>query len=395
MAVDTTAALLDRWRKAWARRDVVALASTYAENCVLESPTFGTVIGRDAVQRAFHNWFTAFPDASVEFADAPIVTGDRVVQSLTAVGTDTGGFLGQSPTGRPFRVFVVLLYHIVDGRIVHERRVLDITGLLLQLARGDNRAPETSRVYRGVLEATRLEHEMKIAAEIQRGLFPAPHYKGAGFELAATSLPCRAIGGDFLDYFDLADGKFGFVLGDVAGKGPPAALLAAKIQGMLAAYSDATRTPSETVTLVNRELVRRVLESRFATLLYGVLSADGRLTYCNAGHNPALILGRCGVHQLASGGVPVGLFTDSVFEEETVQLDQDDVLVVFSDGVVESLNRDHAEFGEERLLSSITAHRHLPPALLLDRVMTTIHEFAANTEQHDDITTLILRYSTK
>src|SRR5262249_20958690 len=156
---------------------------------------------------------------------APVITGDRVVHTMTAVGTDTGGFLGQAPTQRPFRVFIVTIHDVVAGQIVHERRVYDVSGLLLQLAQGDERIEETPRVYRGVLDATRLDHQIKIAASIQPALFPAPQCSGDGYELAATSLPCRAIGGDFFDYFDVGDARLAFVLGDVAGKGPPAALL--------------------------------------------------------------------------------------------------------------------------------------------------------------------------
>ncbi|HJZ78085.1 MAG TPA: ester cyclase [Vicinamibacterales bacterium] len=239
-----------------ARRVVAAIAATYAEDCVLESPSFGTVVGRPAVYKSLQSWFDAFPDARVEFVDAPVITGDRVVHTLTAVGTDTGGFLGQKPTRRPFRVFIVTLHDVADGQIVHDRRVFDISGLLLQLAQGDERAEETPRLYRGVLDAARLDHEMKIAATIQRALFPASQRKGEGYELAATSLPCRAIGGDFFDYFDVVDERLGFVLGDVAGKGPPAALLASRLQGMMAAFANGSNGPAHTATLVNRELSR-------------------------------------------------------------------------------------------------------------------------------------------
>ena len=95
------------------------------------------------------------------------------------------------------------------------------------------------------------------------------------------------------------------------------------------------------------------LKSRFATVLYGVLSRDGRLTYSNAGHNPPLIVGRRGVRRLEQGGVIIGAFPDATFDEETVQLNPGDVVVVFSDGVTEAMNVDGAEFGEQRLLSSI------------------------------------------
>ena len=153
---------------------------------------------------------------------------------------------------------------------------------MLQLATSGGVVGGAAHLYRTMLVRARMEQDLKIAAEIQRALMPRAHHTGLGFEVAAASSPCRAIGGDFLDYFALPTGAFGFVLGDVSGKGPPAALLAAKLQGLLAAYSSSTHSPSQTLMRVNQELVRRTVESRFATVLYGVLSCDGRLTYSNA-----------------------------------------------------------------------------------------------------------------
>ena len=144
---------------------------------------------------------------------------------------------------------------------------------------------EGARLYREILERTQLEQDMKIAARIQQALLPARQRTGEGFELAVASMPCQAIGGDFVDDFDLPSGTLGLVIGDIAGKGPPAALLAAELQGILAAQSYQEQTPgAATLTLANRVLLRRTVEARFATVLYAALSPDGRLTYCNAGH---------------------------------------------------------------------------------------------------------------
>ena len=135
-------------------------------------------------------------------------------------------------------------------------------------------------------------------------------------------IPCRSIGGDFYDYVDLPAGALGFALGDVAGKGPPAALLSAMMQGIFAAQAASSDSPSQTISRVNMALYRRGIESRFVTLMYGAMPPDGRLTYCNAGHNPPLILSRSGsaptVRRLECGGPIVGLFETATFEEETV-----------------------------------------------------------------------------
>src|SRR5918994_441565 len=181
-------------------------------------------------------------------------------------------------------------------------------------------AIENARLYRETMEKARMEQEMRIAAEIQQSLLPKIGRAGAYFAAAAASLPCRSIGGDFYDYVDLPDGTLGFALGDVAGKGPPAALLSAMMQGMFAAQAASSDTPAKTISRVNLALYRRGIESRFVTLMYGALYADGRLTYCNAGHNPPLVIGSQGFRRLERGGPIVGLFEGAVYEQETVRL---------------------------------------------------------------------------
>jgi serine phosphatase RsbU (regulator of sigma subunit)/predicted ester cyclase len=384
-------ALITRRQEAFTRHDPVALSADYSENCRLESPAYGLVVGRAAVEKMFRDFFATFSDSSFDFRHL-LITGDHVVQTMTVSATDAGGFLGQAPTGKQFRLFLVRLLTLDGNQIVHELLVYDLDGVLLQLATDSLVGAEGSQRYRAALERTRLEHEVKTAAQIQQALLPAAEYTGAGFEVAAASVPCRAIGGDFLDYFDLPGGAFGFALGDVSGKGPPAGLLAAKLQGILGAYSRWTHSPAELLTRVNEELTRRTVESRFATLVYGVL-CGGRLAYASAGHNPPLLVGRNGVRRLEQGGLILGAFPDVTFEEETVGLDPGDVLVVFSDGITEAVDPDGVEFGEERLLDCILAHREFRATSLLQEVVASVRVFMGGAEQTDDLTALVLRYT--
>src|SRR6476660_1072446 len=136
-----------------------------------------------------------------------------------------------------------------------------------------------------------MEQGRRIAAELQQSLLPKMDRAGSFFTAAAASIPCRSIGGDFYDYVDLPAGALGFALGDVAGKGPPAALLSAMMQGIFSAQASTTDSPSQTISRVNLALYRRGIESRFVTLMYGAMWPDGRLQYCNAGHNPPLVVG--------------------------------------------------------------------------------------------------------
>ena len=265
-------------------------------------------------------------------------------------------------------------------------------GALETLATEAAVAIENARLYRETMEKAKMEQEMRIAAEIQQALLPRTGHSGAFFRTAASSLPCRSIGGDFYDYVDLPSGGFGFALGDVAGKGPPAALLSAMMQGMFAAQAAASDTPSQTITRVNLALYKRGIESRFVTLMYGTLEADGRLTYCNAGHNPPLIVGSGPVRRLEVGGPIVGLFEGATYQEETVTLAPGDVLIVFSDGVSEAMSAAGDEYGESRILAVAEKHTAAAPADLLKALFADVRAFTKGAAQSDDITALVLKY---
>ena len=267
------------------------------------------------------------------------------------------------------------------------------TSALETLANEAAVAIENAKLYREALEKAKLEQEMRTAAEIQRALLPALHRTGPFFDAAAEMLPCRSIGGDFFDYIDLPDSVLGFALGDVAGKGPPAALLGAMLQGSLAAQANASAGPAATVAAVNTALVRRGIQGRFVTLFYAVLYPDGRLTYCNAGHNPPMLVsGDATVQRLETGGMVIGLFDGVPFEEETVVLSPGDFLVAFSDGVSEAFNPEGEEFGDDRLLASITAMQVPDVQPRLQQVFASVSEFTADAPQHDDITAMVVGY---
>jgi hypothetical protein len=358
----------NRWQ-AVIDRDVAALLAGYDEDCVLESPATGTTIGRAAVRRTYERLFEAVPDLEIQ-REALIVMGDQVVQVAALSGTDRRGIFTSQPYAQPFRIPAVQLFVMGANVILRERRIYDFSGILLQ----------------------RVQAELKTAAEIQRALQPIGLHRGIGFDVAAVSIPCRQIGGDFFDFFQLPD-AFGFVLGDVAGKGPPAALMASMLLGLFAAHVYRAGTPAETLEYVNQALRRRAIESRFATALCATLTSDGRLTYCNAGHNHPFIVGNSGPRRLCKSGLILGAFEQVRFEEETVQLDPGDVLVIVSDGITEAFSADQEEFGDDRLLSCVQAHRELEPSALLEHVLDGVRQFTAGAPQSDDLTGLVLRYT--
>jgi steroid delta-isomerase-like uncharacterized protein len=392
ISTEGIAATLARLRDAYDRRDAAAVAENYAEDCVVESMVAGRHVGPKAVERTLRTFISAFTDLHLEI-DESLVFDNRAVWTINVTGTDHGGFMGLPPTERPFRLFAIFMFAFgSDHKIVRERRMYDFARLLLHLS-GTEPPIEGARLYRELVERAQREHDLKIAAEIQRALLPQSGYVGTGFEVAATSVPCRAIGGDFFDYFTMADGTFAFVLGDVAGKGPPAALLAAVLQGIFTANAHRGLEPARAIREANDALVRRAIEARFATAVYGTLSSDGRLTCCNAGHNPPLLIGARGVTRLETGGLIVGLFERASFDQESMALEPGDTLVVYSDGMTEARNPDGEEFGDEQLMSCVRANTALTPTDLLECLLDTVHKFSAGAAQSDDMTLLALRFS--
>jgi serine phosphatase RsbU (regulator of sigma subunit) len=256
-------------------------------------------------------------------------------------------------------------------------------------------AIENARLYRATLEKARLDEELRIASEIQQALLPRPYRSGPYFEVVARSVPCREIGGDFFDYIDLPDGRFAFALGDVSGKGTPAALLTAVVQGIFSGQAAVIQDPGETMSRVNRGLFSRAVEARFATAFFGVLDRDGRLAYCNAGHNPPFVFSTKDVRRLDVGGTVLGLFNDARYDQGVVTLEAGDTVVVFSDGVSEALDTAGEEFGDDRIRAAVAQGLSQSPQSVLDALLGAVKQFVGTAAQNDDITALVLRYTTK
>jgi sigma-B regulation protein RsbU (phosphoserine phosphatase) len=179
----------------------------------------------------------------------------------------------------------------------------------------------------------------------------------------------------------------------VAGKGSPAALLAAAVLGMFSSESMYQSAASPLITRLNKGLFRRGIESRFLTTFYGILTAEGALLYTNAGHNPPILLSPDGtVRRLETGGTVLGLFEQAEYQEEGLCMKPGDVLITFSDGVTEALNPAGEEFGDERLVEVVSAKRGDAPQAILDHLLLELRQFCAT--QADDITLVLVRYNT-
>ncbi len=250
-----------------------------------------------------------------------------------------------------------------------------------------------ARLYRDSQEKRKMDEELAIAREIQQALLPEPTKLMPYVAAHSMNFPCREVGGDYFDYFEMEGGRLGFALGDVAGKGMPAALLTSMIQGMFSAQTLLDLPLPAMISNVNRNLVRRGTGNRFVTFFFGILDEDGRCIYTNAGHNPPFVVSTVGtLKELTEGGMVLGLFPSAEYSSGTVQLQPGDHLVLFTDGVIEARNMVGDEFGEERLRALLIEHAHSSTAMILTRLREEIASFSGKAPQHDDITAMVLGF---
>ncbi|HEV1993519.1 MAG TPA: SpoIIE family protein phosphatase [Candidatus Acidoferrum sp.] len=238
----------------------------------------------------------------------------------------------------------------------------------------------------------RLErHDAEEAREIQRSLLPTELPQIPGVEISADWLPARGVSGDYFDVLKFSDTRVGFCIADVAGKGMAAALLMSNLQATVRAFATPDRAPRELCEKVNGILCKNQVPGRFITFFYGVLDARGKsLAYCNAGHNAPILHRRDGSFmRLEDGGPVLAEFPGQAYAQGAAPVAAGDRLLLFTDGVSEARSADGDEFGEERLLKVLAAHRGLGALELRRKLLQDVHEFSERP-LHDDATLLVL-----
>lgn len=255
-------------------------------------------------------------------------------------------------------------------------------------------ALENARLHLRALEQERLEREMHLAAEIQRQILPKGAPYVPGYQLAGWNRPARQVGGDYYDMFPTRGGRIGLVVGDVSGKGIPAALMVSTLHSALRLLLDQTGIGPLLLEKLNKHILESSMPNKFITMFLAELDPDnGQLLYANAGHNPALLLRADGqVEELGSSGVPLGLLPGSRYLAREVTIERGDLLCIYSDGITEAESIVEEEFGTDRLGDSLRAHRG-DPALqaVLDTIRESVEEFSRGQPQGDDQTLLVLR----
>jgi len=239
----------------------------------------------------------------------------------------------------------------------------------------------------------RAAHELEIAMQVQSRLFPQRLPPMRTLEYAGACVQTHRVGGDYYDFLDLGQDRLGLVIGDIAGKGMPAALLMANLQANLRSQcATAVEQPERFLQTVNRLFYESTADNAYATFFYSEFDdRGGRLRYANCGHLPALVLRRAGeVERLEPTATVLGLFDTWECRTAELRLSAGDLLAIYTDGITEAFDARDDEFGEGRLVETLLAHRNLAPRDLIGAIYDGVRRFSPQ-EQRDDMTLIVAR----
>jgi phosphoserine phosphatase RsbU/P len=252
---------------------------------------------------------------------------------------------------------------------------------------------ENARLLEEMIEKKRMEEDLRIAAEIQRGLLPERLPTIEGYDIAARTIPSQQVGGDCYDVIGLDNGRVLVSIADVSGKGTPASLLMANVQAALRTLAKIDLPLPDLVSRINDVIYQNTAVDKFITAFFGILDTrTGAFSYVNAGHNHPYLFKEGGFVPLDSGGLILGVMpTTFPYEEGRVQMDPGDLLVLYTDGVSECLDPDRQEYGDERLQSLFLETREIGAEEAIELTHRDLLRFARGAHQSDDITLVVLR----
>ncbi len=248
-------------------------------------------------------------------------------------------------------------------------------------------------LYQETLGKERLQQELSIAREIQHSLLPSSFPKTIFCEIDAINITCLEVGGDYYDIWQMDDKRLVFAIGDVSGKGAPAALLMASLQSALRSLFMYSQDMEDVHFKLNNLIYDTIHGKQFITFFSGIFNPDtNQLEYINAGHNyPFMISPEGNVITLEEGGVILGVLPNARYRKGVIRINPGDLLFLYTDGITETFNENDEEFGEERLLKCILRYRHQQPQIIREKILLELADYSHQRHQDDDITSLILR----
>ena len=343
-----------------------------------EALRYGSGPGEPLAGRALASGRMERPGSPAEIAADP----DLAPGTAAAVAAPVLGAGGR-------RLGVLLLESAAADAFARESR-----NALRAYAAGAATAIERTLFYEKAVEGRRLVSELEVAGKVLQGLLPHHLPRLDRLEVAAVYEPCSSVGGDYYDFVPLGEDRWGLAVGDVAGKGIPAALVVAALRASIFSLAHSSLALRAIVSRTNRLLYESVGETRYATLFYGVLDVPlRRIVYINAGHAPPILVRANGeVEMIHAGGLPVGLFPAPRYFEQDLQLGAGDLLALYTDGITESADRSGDLFGRERLADLLRRERDrgAPAAEISDLILKTARRFRGGAPD-DDSTAVLLR----
>jgi sigma-B regulation protein RsbU (phosphoserine phosphatase) len=292
---------------------------------------------------------------------------------------------------------------ILKGRIIGSINVFNKRGgeqfseadkrLLSIIATQSAQVIENARLYEEEQSLLKMREELEIAYNIQTGLLPREAPAIEGYDIAGRSVPATSVGGDYFDLIQLCDGRLFFCLGDISGKGMPAALLMSNMLATLRGQDLDGSSPAKILERSNHQMYRSTDPERFSTLFLGTLDPSGhKVHYGNAGHNlPILVRSDGTVDRLLTGDLVLGALDEVSFHEDVVSIGPGDTLFIFSDGISEAIDVDDQEFGEERIWKLISEHRAESAQRLVEEMIIAVGAHAGNMPQRDDVTMVVIK----
>jgi len=249
-----------------------------------------------------------------------------------------------------------------------------------------------ARLMQETIAAERYTRQMEYAGNIQRRMVPQTPPSSERVEIGALYRPTYEVGGDFYDFIQLPKGNLGVGIADVSGKGVPAALQMASLRSALRVYAYFTYHVDKIMSEVNRHICRDMKVGEFITAFYGVLTPDGRrLTYCSAGHDPPMHLRNGEIRYLETGGLVLGVDPAATFERGILELEPGDILLLYTDGVVEALNFEDERFGRARLAESLCRYADQPAKRIVQDINWDLRRFRGLADRLDDTTLVVLK----
>lgn len=249
---------------------------------------------------------------------------------------------------------------------------------------------ELQQAQSALVEKEKLEHELEIARNIQVSMLPKEIPLVSGWHITAHWQPARSVSGDFYDFIPYADGRLGFLIADVSGKGVPASLLMAVTSNVLRAVAAAENAPGAILERANNLLCPYMPQSMFVTCLYGILDPDdGSVRFANAGHNLPLVISQRKTREARATGMPLGILPGMTYEENTIRLLPGDDLLLYTDGITEAHNGNREMFGVPRLQACLEGAAS--PSKMLESLLAGLAAFAGpGWEQEDDVTLVVM-----